>query len=424
VGKLLLANLIKATVLPYILEYTAAAADGVGRILGLYRASEVPILRTIMGATATLLLSFLISSHALCAAEVTATVLGPALQAELVKLDLADLGDVLLLNAEERDELKGALKVVGIPLGARSRFRRVVEDTGFRRLPTDERSSIRRVQEEPTAAKKESGGFSFETLAIAVTALMGLISYALQAKLARDTEHSDKEHDRYLADREKDRVQADRLLERVRSSLADAMFPMSNRLHVGIYCEWQLQYDLDLPCLKKFHRDKLYVRPLAAWPDLVVKSGAHPAEFFTIMTKSPFTTYEPEDFAVLAGDEAKRDRWVDTWRDCILPQWRVWGDLYMQSRHLLDLPPMQLLSETFAPAEIDWLTFLGGSAEKAAYAMVQWIGAWVPVLKRWAAADFSVMQPTEPNFSLVLFIMNIAMLGAAGQKEKVKLMPD
>ena len=71
----------------------------------------------------------------------------------------------------------------------------------------------------------------------------------------------------------------------------------------------------------------------------------------------------------------------------------------MQSRHLLDLPPMQLLSETFAPAEIDWLTFLGGSAEKAAYAMVQWIGAWVPVLKRWAAADFSVMQPTEPNFS-------------------------
>jgi hypothetical protein len=43
-------------------------------------------------------------------------------------------------------------------------------------------------------------GLPLESLAIGVTALLGLASYILQAKLARDQATSDKEHDRRVED--------------------------------------------------------------------------------------------------------------------------------------------------------------------------------------------------------------------------------
>ena len=53
--------------------------------------------------------------------------------------------------------------------------------------------------------------------ALLAAALLGLASYILHAKLARDAAHSEKDHDRHLEDRDKKQRQATLQLERVRS---------------------------------------------------------------------------------------------------------------------------------------------------------------------------------------------------------------
>jgi hypothetical protein len=63
------------------------------------------------------------------------------------------------------------------------------------------------VQDTPASATS-SEGFSVETLAIAVTALLSVGSYILQAKLARDAERAERDHDRSQADREKSAARA------------------------------------------------------------------------------------------------------------------------------------------------------------------------------------------------------------------------
>jgi hypothetical protein len=252
-----------------------------------------------------------------------------------------------------------------------------------------------------------------------VTALLGVVSYVLQAKLARDAASSEKEHDRHLVSREQDRVLADRLLERVRSQLADALFPMTNRIVVGSRDEDGLQYELDLPIGKKWHRDKQFVRPLKLWPHAVVLGPVGP-EFMGVWSATPFFSYEPEDLVVLADDDAKKERFVEAFRDCILPQYRAWSDLFVQFRHLLDLPAVELLMKPFAATGIDWPAFIQGSLASVGYQLMQYVGAWTPILKRWANADFSVMQPAIPNYCSLLIIITMSMLGAAGQKEKVR----
>jgi hypothetical protein len=345
----------------------------------------------------------------------------------LRKLGLPSVQDVRLLNIPEQLELSESLREQGVNLGSRSQLRRLSE--GDRKVPpglvsddgvrsADPRTSHRRVQDAP--AKTENSGFSMDTFAIAVTALLGVVSYVLQAKLARDAASSEKEHDRHLMSREKDRVLADRLVERVRASLADALLPMANRLFVGSQHEMRLQYDLELPRAKKRHLDKTFVRPLAMWPHIVVYSKEFSPEFMGVVSASPFTTYEPEDLAVLADVEAKAERFVESYRDCILPQYRAWIDLYVQFRHLLDLPAPDLLGKPFAAAGIDWPAFCSGTLANLGYDMTQYVEAWTPILKRWANADFSFMQPTAPNYVPTMVVITLMMVGAAGQKEKVR----
>jgi len=343
----------------------------------------------------------------------------------LLELGLPSVQDVRLLNIPEQLELSESLREEGVNLGSRSKLRRLSEDSKV--LPgllsddgvrsANSRTSHRRAQDAP--AKTESSGFSMDTFAIAVTALLGVVSYVLQAKLARDAASSEKEHDRRLVSREKDRVQAGRLLERVRASLADALFPMIIRLFVGNRDEVRLQYELAFPSGKKWHRDKQFVRPLAMWPHVVAQSRAAIRETMGAFSASPFFSYGPDDLAVLADDEAKTEIFVEAYRDCILPQYRAWSDLYVQSRHLLDLPAPDFLGKPFAAAGLDWPVFFGGTLGNLGCDMMQWVGAWAPILKRWANADFSVMQPAAPNYTPALIIITVMMAGAAGQKEKV-----
>jgi hypothetical protein len=165
----------------------------------------------------------------------------------LMELGLPSVQDVRLLNMPEQLELSKSLREQGINLGSRSKLRRLSEEavepgevtapeetlqaksgTSHRereggqserrwQLQSDETPSVRRAQDEP--AKAESSRFSVETLAIAVTGLLGLASYILQAKLALDSQHAENMHDRYIAQNERDRETACMQLKKIRKQM-------------------------------------------------------------------------------------------------------------------------------------------------------------------------------------------------------------
>jgi hypothetical protein len=115
-----------------------------------------------------------------------------ALSGLLGERGLYFMEDVRQLNEPEQLELADSLAAAGVNLGSRSKLRLLADGASACVEPGDgpmavsgaDEASVRRVQDAPTAAKS-GGGFSVETLAIAVTGFLGMASYILQAKLAR-----------------------------------------------------------------------------------------------------------------------------------------------------------------------------------------------------------------------------------------------
>ena len=172
-----------------------------------------------------------------------------ALSGLLEGLGLRLMQDVRRLNEPEQLELAESLRAADVSLGSRSKLRLLANgdaaaDHGMGIMGTGANATPRQMQEDQpsnaAAAKSDGGGFSIETLAIMMTGLLGLASYILQAKLARDAAHSEKDHDRYLEGRGKAQRQATLQLERVRSQLADALWPINCHLQVANYLQLNL----------------------------------------------------------------------------------------------------------------------------------------------------------------------------------------
>ena len=127
-----------------------------------------------------------------------------AVRQALRKLGLSDLVELRLLDTAERLEMMAALQSVAL-LGDRAKTRRLIDAvevqsthngpsvhrTALETAQCSRESQLRkRVQEEEM--QRSSGGTSVETGALILTALLGLLSYVVQAKLARDTVKSEK----------------------------------------------------------------------------------------------------------------------------------------------------------------------------------------------------------------------------------------
>ena len=350
-----------------------------------------------------------------------------ALSGLLEELGLRLMQDVWRLNAPEQLELADTLKAAGVDLGSRSKLRLLANadaaaDHGLRVMATGANAPPRQMQaDQPSstaATKSDGGGFSVETLAVMVTALLGLASYILQAKLARDAAQSEKDHDRLLDNREKAQRQAALQLERVRSQNADALMPISGHLNVANYLQVNLQWELKLPIAETLQRHKIFVRPLALFPHLeafqVDMSSPEQMQVFF----APLEAYGPDDFAALAADERKRDIFMAAYRHSIVPRMRTAADLLMGKRHLLDYPSPTTLEVIFASSGIDWNKFLAGTIASASYRYVQHADAWLPIMSMWERDEFSVMFPAALYCYSPMLMAVAAMMGAAGQREQ------
>jgi hypothetical protein len=272
-----------------------------------------------------------------------------ALSSFLQELGLPTVQDVRLLNVLEQLELAESLRVARVNLGSRSRLRRLSENSseaiGLVKDKADGsanfRTSHRRCQDELKAAMAEGSGFSsmevstealenarwqvtqpddfhrqlqqggggggMDSIALAVTALLGIASYLVQAKISRDAEKSQKESDRAHVDRTRAEMKAEQQLARVMTQMERFVAPLNTSMaqllealvctlgEVGLAAQiehWQLAW-LKVP----------------AAPHIEVYHSANPA-MVGAMLRSPYFKLAAQDIAVLENDPAARQRCV------------------------------------------------------------------------------------------------------------------
>lgn len=272
----------------------------------------------------------------------------------------------------------------------------------------------------PTA---EGSVCSPDTIAIVVTVLLGLASYVLQAKLARDATHAEKDHDRVLAAREQERHAAGLLLERVRTQMTDVYRPLTAAHAAAEASMVYMVRELGFEWLWLTTGDSCFIRPSEQlYPHLEVFMRDLPRELFAHQRESRGATawrkWSPGDLQLLADDTSKRDVYTDAYSSGMVPRWRDMAAIIRTKTALIEAPPPESLA-TANPAwsEVDWAKIGMGALVVHLFDMVAFTDAWAAIERRWAAGDYLVMQPAIPSPALLVLTINMIMTSAATAKE-------
>jgi hypothetical protein len=133
-------------------------------------------------------------------------------------IELRSLQDILMLDTGERAEILASLQAMDVGLGSRAKLRRLacassaaVEQSVGGLKNTNWAST----QAAPISRRLQQSGGSIDSIALAVTALLGIVSYLVQAKISRDAERSQKDSDRAHVDNARAESKAEKLLARV-----------------------------------------------------------------------------------------------------------------------------------------------------------------------------------------------------------------
>ena len=157
----------------------------------------------------------------------------------LRELGLTSLRDIRLLDAAEEVELKAALALADIVLGDRSKIR-ITAATGHElgsgpseckktQDPSDGeliREPRRLAEKGDTTASADTPWVSGDILALMVTALLGIGTFALQARSAKQSDANQRQIELASQEHEAARATAERQLARVREQMALYAAPM------------------------------------------------------------------------------------------------------------------------------------------------------------------------------------------------------
>jgi hypothetical protein len=129
--------------------------------------------------------------------------------------------------------------------------------------------------------------------------------------------------------------------------------------------------------------------------------------------------YSATDLETLASSKDKRARFVEVHTGSIVPSLRTMADLIRRNLHYLELPPPSALAPFFVTSGIDLANSFGHHQLNGLFfTHCAFVDGWAPIIQRWADDNFSIMQPTEPDFSHALVMTMGMMVAAAGQKEE------
>jgi hypothetical protein len=398
-----------------------------------------------------------------------------ALSNILRDVGLHSIVDVQHLNAPEQLELSESLRAAGVDLGSRSRLRRLSD--GVADLPTAGPSlhesvqpvrpcggggtlQPRRAQAKEGAVEadaRDGGELSMDTLALMSTAVLGIATFVLQARVAKNAEVVQKDLEQIRVEQEQGRELATLQLERVRRQMGEVYRPVQQLWNHAETCVVYMQHELGFEFNDVW--DFEFVRPFVLWPHVEVLARDWSPKFLAAHKGSPYKKYSPADIALLE-DPAKRQLYIEAHVGCIAPRWREITAIMSTKSALMEPPPPSHLDGVYAHAGVDWTKFSGGTLSFHLVDIGAFAHAWAPLERRWEAggvplfhstrchnytcegpashnsilvlptlcesqaddvstplADFSRMQPEQPNPWHIMAVIFVKMISAAGAKE-------
>jgi hypothetical protein len=312
---------------------------------------------------------------------------------------LYSIGDVQHLNAPEQVELSESLWAAGVDLGSRSRLRRLSD--GVAALPTARAASWqdeyfrpvgpcggdglqpRRAQTKEGAAEadaKGGGELSMDTLALMSTAVLGIATFVLQARVAKTTEAAQKNLEQMRVDYERERELAEVQLERVRSQMGDVYRPVSVMLWQTEACAIYMQRELGFEVNEIWGYE--FVQPFVLWPHIEVRTRDNSPKLLAAIKGSPYKKYSPADLALLE-DPAKRQVYIEAHTGCIAPRYREVTMVLSTKSALMEPPPPSYLDGAFPAAGVEWTKFSSGTLSNHMFDMGAFSHAWATLERRW-----------------------------------------
>jgi hypothetical protein len=259
------------------------------------------------------------------------------LRKALHTIELQSLPDILMLDAGERAEMFASLQAMDVGLGSRAKLRHLVDlsgrsgavDTPRNNAEDTTMSAARASLHEAQAAgrqlQQESIGGSMDSFALAITALLGITSYLVDAKLSRDAKRLQKESDALRADNARAETKAEHLLSRVQGQMERFVAPLNASTTQCAEAICSTMGELGLASQVGHWQ--------LAWLEVAAASHIevfHLASSTTVATcmKSPYFKLAPEDIAVLENDTSARQRYTELVTATWLPPMRVMAELF------------------------------------------------------------------------------------------------
>jgi hypothetical protein len=302
--------------------------------------------------------------------------------------------DLALLDDWAVAELDTELREGGASLGDRAKLRIRGVGGGFSFLQAAQSHGVgetstlqqpRRAQSKEGGAEadvKGGGGLSADTLALVSTAVLGIATFVLQARAAKNAEGASRELENARVEHERERALAAVKLERVRSQMGDVYRPVQAMINQADYCAIYMQRELGFEFNNVWGLE--FVRPLALWPHLEVWTHDWSPKWFAAIKGSPYKKYRPADIALLE-DPAKRQLYIEAHASCIAPRYRDVAAILSTKTALMENPPPSYLDGVHPADGVNWTKFSGGTLSTYMVDMGAFAHAWAPLERRWEA---------------------------------------
>jgi hypothetical protein len=335
--------------------------------------------------------------------------------AVLGSLGLLTVGDVTMLNTEEKAELRLALVTGGVLLSERAKFRRALDET---RRDTEQKTpssgTSQRVLQEGDGAKGSgaSSGLTSDTIAVLLTALLAIAGYLVQNKQAQDANATQNKIARETAKNEHIQARASEQLNRV---LQQQQLFVAPFVYVTIAFYESLMASIrELNLAGLIAQWSMKGLPVAGNSDLEIHRNGHN---HIEECRAPYFKIPSEDIAMLEADPRKRQRYtelvVHTWQ----PPLRMLSEIFATQMHLRESIPSNIFDEVMPDVfDISWGAALGSLGELFGHVQT-YVRQLESVVSRWERDDFTMLQPVAPCPCWALILTHVHISQAVGKKQ-------
>jgi hypothetical protein len=371
------------------------------------------------------------ASTSLVATLSIANIVAPQLVAHIlqgVKLAPAELGQ---LDHAEWAELVDAMKTAEVTLGDRFRVRRMSAAEALPAMGSSYSSACSEMRTDtPTDFISEtralqsggSGGVSGDSIALMITALLGIGSFIVQAvtekRATRASEVLQRELDRELAAREMARNTAGAQLERARLQMAEYLRPLA--IHLSI-----VQNTMEYVCMALNMPDYIFPRGGMDLGDILTSPLDVPHMVFinkgavavAAATQPLYSVYKLSvgDAARLKADPDLQERWVEAWVS-LEPSLSAIEEIITTKYHLSEPVDITVLDAGSPGLGRGWRDMFVSSGVVAC-TFVAWIRQWYSVRERWSTEDYSQLEPVIPGLSAPMWLLIQTMASICGKRE-------